>query len=170
MKSWINMNRWSFGGNRLQIKAETHVLADVQTQLEAMGKVASVAEISSKLKAKQDLLSLLIANEQTRLMVWLFPLDNKKHRFSSASQSNTLADVSTSYFCVTQCSGLISVGCRNRVLEDRLGREPGNCRPSYQAFPVSASAHRGPLAGLELPPQGLRYPRRAGDSTWQSVT
>jgi len=84
--------QWSFGGNRLQIKAETHVLADVQTQLEAMGKVASVAEISSKLKAKQDLLSLLIANEQTRLMVWLFPLDNKKHRFSSASQSNTLAD------------------------------------------------------------------------------
>lgn len=91
------MDRWSFGGNRLQIKAETHVLADVQAQLELIGKVTSVAEISAKLKAKQDLLSLLIANEQTRLMVWLFPLDNKKHRFGGGSQSNTLPDVSTGW-------------------------------------------------------------------------
>jgi len=88
-------HRWSFGGNRLQIKAETHVLADVQAQLEAVGKVSTAADIGSKLKAKQDLLSLLIANEQTRLMVWLFPLDyGKKHHFTSGSHRNTLPDVS----------------------------------------------------------------------------
>ncbi|KAI8935711.1 hypothetical protein NX059_007232 [Plenodomus lindquistii] len=86
--------QWSFGGNRLQIKAETHVLMDVQAQLEAIGKVASAADVGAKLKAKQDLLSLLIANEHTRLMVWLFPLDNKKHRFSGGSNSNILPDVS----------------------------------------------------------------------------
>ena len=88
--------RWSFGGNRLQIKAETHILADVQAQLQVIGKVTTSADIGSRLKAKHDLLSLLIANEQTRLMVWLFPLDyGKKHHFTSGSHKNTLPDVST---------------------------------------------------------------------------
>lgn len=167
---WINMDRWSFGGNRLQIKAETHVLADVQTQLEAVGKAVSGAEISPKLKAKQDLLSLLIANEQMRLTVWLFPLDNKKHRFSSGSQSNTLSDVSTVYFCITISCADEGEGCCNCVLENGLVREPGHRRPSHQAFPVSTPGHGGPLAGLELSPQGLGCPRRARDSTWRSVT
>jgi phosphatidylinositol 4-kinase len=88
-----NEDRWSFGGNRLQIKAETHVLADVQAQLDVIGKLTT-ADIGSKLKAKQDLLSLLIANEQTRLMVWLFPLDyGKKHYFTSGSHKHILPDV-----------------------------------------------------------------------------
>ncbi|KAF9730815.1 hypothetical protein PMIN06_009193 [Paraphaeosphaeria minitans] len=86
---------WSFGGNRLQIKAETHVLADVQAYLEVVGKTGTITEGSMRsLKAKQDLLSLLISNEQTRLMVWLFPLDyGKKHHFTSGQHSKTLADV-----------------------------------------------------------------------------
>jgi phosphatidylinositol 4-kinase len=80
----------------LQIKAETHVLADVQAQLDVIGKVTAAADIGSKLKAKQDLLSLLVSNEQTRLMVWLFPLDyGKKHHFTSGRHNNTLPDVST---------------------------------------------------------------------------
>lgn len=89
-------NRWSFGGNRLQIKAETHVLADIQAYLEVVSKAGDVSEGSLKsLKGKQDLLSLLISNEQTRLMVWLFPLDyGKKHHFTSGQHSKTLADVS----------------------------------------------------------------------------
>ncbi|KAJ4370467.1 phosphatidylinositol-4- kinase [Neocucurbitaria cava] len=85
--------QWSFGGNRLQIKAETHILADVQAHLQVIGKATTSADIGSKLKAKHDLLSLLIANEQTRLMVWLFPLDyGKKHHFTSGSHKNTLPD------------------------------------------------------------------------------
>ncbi|KAJ4344399.1 phosphatidylinositol-4- kinase [Didymosphaeria variabile] len=85
---------WSFGGNRLQIKAETHVLADVQAYLEVVGRTDAITEGSLKsLKAKQDLLSLLISNEQTRLMVWLFPLDyGKKHHFTSGQHSKTLAE------------------------------------------------------------------------------
>lgn len=91
----LTISRWSFGGNRLQIKAETHILADVQAQLEVIGKVTTAADIGAKLKAKQDLLSLLIANEQTRLMVWLFPLDyGKKHHFTAGHHKNTLPDVS----------------------------------------------------------------------------
>jgi phosphatidylinositol 4-kinase len=78
----------------LQIKAETHVLADVQAQLDVIGKFATAADIGSKLKAKQDLLSLLISNEQTRLTVWLFPLDySKRHHLTSGRNNNTLPDV-----------------------------------------------------------------------------
>ncbi|OSS54503.1 hypothetical protein B5807_01599 [Epicoccum nigrum] len=81
--------QWSYGGNRLQIKAETHVLSDVQTHLEALGKMAIVADSASRqVKAKQDLLSLLISNEQARLSVWLFPLDNgKKHHFGGGARN-----------------------------------------------------------------------------------
>jgi len=90
-----NRIRWSFGGNRLQIKAETHILADVQAQLDIIGKPTTAVDIGAKLKAKQDLLSLLVGNEQTRLMVWLFPLDyGKKHHFTSGRYNNTLPDVS----------------------------------------------------------------------------
>jgi hypothetical protein len=64
--------------------------------VEVVGKTGTVAEGSLRsLKAKQDLLSLLISNEQTRLMVWLFPLDyGKKHHFTSGQHSKTLTDVS----------------------------------------------------------------------------
>jgi phosphatidylinositol 4-kinase len=85
---------WSFGGNRLQIKAETHVLSDVQSYLDVVSK-ASGAELTTmkSLQGKQELLSLLLANEQTRLMVWLFPLDyQKKHHFTSGQHSKTLAE------------------------------------------------------------------------------
>ncbi|KAF2474802.1 phosphatidylinositol 3-kinase 3 [Lindgomyces ingoldianus] len=85
---------WSFGGNRLQIKAETHVLSDVQSYLQVVGGVGLQSGTALKsLKGKQELLSLLLSNEQTRLMVWLFPLDyQKKHHFTSGQHSQTLAD------------------------------------------------------------------------------
>jgi phosphatidylinositol 4-kinase len=88
--------QWSFGGNRLQIKAETHILADVQAHLDAVGKTFTAGDIGSKHKAKQDLLSMLIANEQSRLLVWLFPLDHaKKHHFALSSGRAGLPDAST---------------------------------------------------------------------------
>ncbi|KAF2178530.1 hypothetical protein K469DRAFT_802757 [Zopfia rhizophila CBS 207.26] len=85
---------WSFGGNRLQIKAETHVLSDIQSHLQVVGRIGSTTESALKsLRGKQELLSLLLANEQTRLMVWLFPLDyEKKYHFTSGQHSKTLAD------------------------------------------------------------------------------
>jgi phosphatidylinositol 4-kinase len=87
--------RWSFGGNRLQIKAETHLLADLQLALEKVVHVGFSSSGSKKsLNAKQELLSLLVASEQTRLMVWLFPLDyDKKHHFTSSQHSRPPTDV-----------------------------------------------------------------------------
>lgn len=47
------------------------------------------------LQGKQDLLQMLIADETTRLMVWLFPLDHsKRHLFHSGSVVRATPDVS----------------------------------------------------------------------------
>jgi phosphatidylinositol 4-kinase len=92
----LTNGRWSYGGNRIQIKAETHLLQDVHL---ALGKVESIglATIGPRkpLQAKAELLSLLLANEQTRLLVWLFPLDyEKKHHFTLGHNNKPPSEVS----------------------------------------------------------------------------
>lgn len=78
--------RWSFGGNRLQIKAETHLLADVEVALQNTSYIGAMSTASMKsIQLKQELLMLLIDNEQTRLMVWLFPLDHTERRYFPSS-------------------------------------------------------------------------------------
>jgi phosphatidylinositol 4-kinase len=92
--------RWSFGGNRLQIKAETHLLQDVQIALTKVQHIGLEQSGPRKpLQPKADLLSLLLTNEQTRLMVWLFPLDyEKKHHFTSGYHGKPPTDVSRALF------------------------------------------------------------------------
>jgi phosphatidylinositol 4-kinase len=93
LKNIADNTRWSFGNNRLQIKAETHVLVDVQMNLVALGRAALSGGLGPKLQAKQELLSLLIANEHSRLEVWLSPLDAaNKHHFTFSNQA-VLPDV-----------------------------------------------------------------------------
>jgi phosphatidylinositol 4-kinase len=71
--------KWSFGGNRLQIKAEYFLLGDLQAALEKVAHIGRDTISSRKsLQSKQDLLSILLASEQTRLIVWLYPLDSDK--------------------------------------------------------------------------------------------
>jgi len=133
----------------LQIKAETHILVDVQLNLDAIGKVVTVGDVGSKLKAKQDLLSMLIANEQSRLLVWLFPLDHtKKHHFTLSSSRAALPDVSSQDRHLF--SELMVLVRRDCPLEDSLGGEPRNSCSSRQALPISAPCERGPLAGAQL--------------------
>jgi phosphatidylinositol 4-kinase len=93
--SWFSFQpKWSFGGNRLQIKAETHILSDVYSALDRVKHIGlNQSGTRKSLQPKQDLLSLLIANEQTRLTVWLFPLENeKKHHLISVHQSKAPTD------------------------------------------------------------------------------
>jgi phosphatidylinositol 4-kinase len=79
---------WSFGGNRLQIKAEVRLMADVEAALNA---VTSIGSSSTKtllaLETKQDLLIRLLEHEHTRLQVWLFPTDQAKRRLFSLHRS-----------------------------------------------------------------------------------
>jgi len=63
----------------LQIKAEYFLLGDLQAALEKVAHIGHETIGSRKsLQSKQDLLSILLANEQTRLIVWLYPLDSDK--------------------------------------------------------------------------------------------
>ena len=88
--------RWSFGGNRLQIKAEVQLLADVERSLRAVSSLfaKTIGNLQS-LAVKQDLLLLLLEDEQTRLVVWLYPLDHeKRHVFSLSHNGKVPSDVS----------------------------------------------------------------------------
>ena len=74
--SWFSFApRWSFGGNRLQLKAEMRLMADVTAALLNVKPIGlkSVGPLPSLL-AKEELLTTLLENEQTRLAVWLNPL------------------------------------------------------------------------------------------------
>ena len=78
----MTMNiRWSFGGNRLQVKAETRLMVDVEGLLNATTSIgANTTKTLQSLKPKQELLIRLLENEHTRLQVWLFPIDHEKRR------------------------------------------------------------------------------------------
>ncbi|KAL8808588.1 MAG: hypothetical protein Q9200_004223 [Gallowayella weberi] len=76
--------RWSFGGNRLQMKAESRLIGDVESALRAVTSIGSQGlGPLLPLSPKQELLHLLLENEQMRLVVWLYPLDHEiRHIFS----------------------------------------------------------------------------------------
>ena len=95
--AWFrNEPRYSFGGNRIQIKAETHLLADVSNALNAVKNFSPENTPEADLRRKrQDLLQHLLDNEQTRLVVWLFPLDHQKRHFFASGQSRQTASQTT---------------------------------------------------------------------------
>ncbi|KAL4891378.1 hypothetical protein BDV59DRAFT_68911 [Aspergillus ambiguus] len=86
--------RWSFGGNRLQIKAEDKILSDVVLALSRVSGIASQNRGPYKsLQGKQDLLHALIENERSRLKVWLYPLEpDRKHYMSHPSGNRNLTE------------------------------------------------------------------------------
>ena len=91
----LSIHRWSFGGNRLQIKSETRLLADIEAALQTLSQVGFQVEGNfQSLAAKQELLCLLLENERMRLLVWLYPLDyDKKHVFPLARSSRAPVEV-----------------------------------------------------------------------------
>jgi hypothetical protein len=152
------MTRWSFGGNRLQIKAEVHILSDVQAQLQSMSNLEASAESALRpLKAKQDLLTLLLANEQDRLLVWLHPLAiEKKHHFTSTTHAK-LADVS--FYKSHVPTKLIMIAYGDSTFEDGMGREPSSGCTHGTAPPVSPFDARGSMASAQLSTSSSRSAR-----------
>lgn len=74
--SWFKFPpRWSFGGNRLQVKAEAHLMQDVAN---FMNSITAIGGQSRILRARQDLLMLLMENEMYRLATWLYPLEHSR--------------------------------------------------------------------------------------------
>lgn len=77
--SWFSSApKWSFGGNRLQIKAEVRLMMDVEAALAAVAStnLGKTNMTLHSLALKQELLEKLLENEIMRLQVWLFPLDH----------------------------------------------------------------------------------------------
>ena len=78
-RALLTYPRWSFGGNRLQIKAEIKVMSEVQAALRDVSSLFNrAAGPLPSLSTKQELLVTLLENEQSRLLVWLFPTDHEK--------------------------------------------------------------------------------------------
>ncbi|EAS28725.1 phosphatidylinositol 4-kinase [Coccidioides immitis RS] len=87
--SWFSHPpRWSYGANRLQVKAEDKILHDIESILGVNSWIVPGDAASRKsLNNKQDLVLALIDNERTRLRVWLSPLDTeKRHHTGTKSQ------------------------------------------------------------------------------------
>lgn len=78
------------------MKAETHVLTDVASMLQSVnGMGVHIPSPMTSLQKKQDLLSMLIGDELTRMMVWLFPIDHSKRQlFHSGHHHSATPDVS----------------------------------------------------------------------------
>lgn len=78
--TWFNFAPcWSFGGNRLQLKAETRLLADVSAALKNVQMMGDKpTSLTKSLQAKENLLHLLIDSELVRLTVWLHPLNTSR--------------------------------------------------------------------------------------------
>lgn len=78
--SWFSFAPcWSFGGNRLQLKAETRLLADVANALRNVQMVGEKqTALIKSLQAKESLLQALIDSELVRLTVWLYPLSEPR--------------------------------------------------------------------------------------------
>lgn len=101
--------QWSFGGNRLQLKAETSLLGDVSA---ALGNVTLTPQKptpwSRSQEAKEALLRALIESEQIRLAVWLSPLNEPR----DASSLNSLpkGPSEASFHILITCSFLTKTG------------------------------------------------------------
>lgn len=90
---------WSFGGNRLQLKAEARLLADVSKALRNVQMIGEkAAPMMKSLQAKETLLQVLIESELLRLTVWLHPLNETREAHVPAAPSKGPIEVSDPLF------------------------------------------------------------------------
>ncbi len=83
---------WSFGGNRLQMKAEIQLMQDVVELLRSVGSIGNSTSANRKdASEKQVLLMTLLENEIYRLSVWLQPMFDGHHSFHSGQGPTSLA-------------------------------------------------------------------------------
>lgn len=80
-------------------------MADVALSMRAVASAFIKANGSlQSLASKQELLSILLENEQTRLAVWLYPLDHEKRHFYGHNASKDPLDASHLSSPVSRCS------------------------------------------------------------------
>ncbi|KAL4866403.1 hypothetical protein BDV12DRAFT_172960 [Aspergillus spectabilis] len=151
--SWFNHPpKWSFGGNRLQLKAEDKVLSDVVT---ALGKVSNVGCNTrwpyTSLQAKQDLLQVLLENERSRLKVWLYPLDpDRKHNVSQSPLSKHLTEENMLRVAWAESPGL-AIQLATRFSSAKLSNDIRNLLLSFPEQAIDEPGSLEILFGSALP-------------------
>lgn len=103
--SWFRHSpKWSFGSNVLQLKTEVRLITDVIAAMKAVAFIGAhtVGNVKS-LQAKEQLFQLLLESEQTRLSVWISPLNSRGahmavHFNKSAAESTLPSLVRTAWY------------------------------------------------------------------------
>jgi hypothetical protein len=151
------MCRWSYGGNRLQIKAEYFLLGDLQAALEKVAHIGRDTMGSRKsLQSKQDLLAILLASEQTRLIVWLYPLDSDKRTAQHAVNYPKLpTDVSVldGWNILLMASSVSS----QHGAQNSMERESCHSGPASASISIAHAVRRSTILFAEFP----------GEDPWQ---
>ena len=94
--SWFKQPpAWSFGGNKLQMKAEVKIMADILVALNVTRNYGSATTASRRsLLPKQELYESLVQNEMDRLTVWLYTLEHTSgHDASNEARLSQLTEV-----------------------------------------------------------------------------
>jgi len=96
--AWFAMPpRWSFGSNRLQLKAEVKLLNDLISMLQSLSAVGSRATRSmASLQSRQELLLQLVQQELGRLNVWITPLTSDS-KLTTVRDATFSAMISTAW-------------------------------------------------------------------------
>ncbi|PHH75412.1 hypothetical protein CDD80_2386 [Ophiocordyceps camponoti-rufipedis] len=85
--AWFrNAPRWSFGCNIVQLRTEVRLISDVLDALKAVSFIGlhAIGNVQS-LQSREQLLQMLLENEQSRLNVWIGPLDHHHNHHSHFS-------------------------------------------------------------------------------------
>ena len=99
--SWFSFAPcFTFGGNRLQLKAEVKLLSDVAAGLDSVRHIgAKNSSTLKRLQDKEELLFALLENEQSRLRVWLDPFaEGKVSHHAEPSEAIIARLVKTAWF------------------------------------------------------------------------
>jgi phosphatidylinositol 4-kinase len=82
--------RWSFGSNNLQLKTEIRLMEDVLTALAETSSIGaqSVGGAMKSLAPKEKLLAILLESEQSRLHVWVRPIESGRPQSTTFHHSS----------------------------------------------------------------------------------
>ncbi len=144
--SWFSFPpRWSFGGNRLQLKAETRLLADVSTALHNVQMAADKpGPLLKMMQAKEQLLQVLIQSEISRLAVWLYPLNSPQEGYLSTLGAKGAAEVM--FLRQYRVIILTSIGCSYWTRTDGMDRKPVASYTIAHQISFSTTPQGGPMA------------------------
>lgn len=172
--SWFGSTlKWSFGSSNLQLKTEIRLLSDVMAAVKAVSFIGShqASATVKSLQAKEELLLLLLENEQMRLSVWAYPLNEpsktQPHLAITHSGNNNKGVIEVRHISLTYLEAIVMYGNRSGVSANLLV-SPGSCpfdsygmagkpvtgHSTRHSLPKPTGPQRSPVAATELPVQG----------------